>query len=451
MWLTEKFNDFKDKNFCIWRDYFYSYNWLLAEINSMQSLIDQKLKDKFVVGIVSDYMPKTVALFLSCAKNKKIVVPISSTNESEIKSKVETAGVEAVLTFDEDENIIIKQSGLNSSNPLLEEFISNHRSGLILFSSGSTGEPKAMVHDLDSLMEMYRNKKVKDLKILIFLMFDHIGGLNTLLNSLSMGTTIVIPEYKDPEHIAALIEKHGVKLLPTSPTFLNLLLISGSHKKYDLSSLRIITYGTEPMPESLLKRLKSTFPKVKFLQTFGTSETGITTTFSKSSESLYMKIEDPNTQWKVVGTELWLKGKVQILGYLNYNNPFTEDGWFPTGDLVEVTEDGYIKIIGRKSEIINVGGQKVLPLEVESVLLEMEEIKDTIVYGESNPLMGEIVVAKVVLKTKLSLNEMIKKIKKHCRHKLGPYKVPIKIYVVDSVNYGKGFKKKRLIQEKGSL
>ena len=188
--------------------------------------------------------------------------------------------------------------------------------------------------------------------------------------------------------------------------------------------------------------------KVKFLQTFGTSETGITTTFSKSSESSYMKIEDPNTQWKVVDGELWLKGKVQMLGYLNYNNPFMEDGWFPTGDLVEVTEDGYIKIIGRKTEVINVGGQKVLPLEVESVLLEMEEIEDTIVYGESNPLMGEIVVAKVVLKTKSSLNEMIKKIKKHCRDKLDPYKVPIKIYVVDSVNYDKRFKKKRLIQKK---
>jgi len=75
---------------------------------------------------------------------------------------------------------------------------------------------------------------------------------------------------------------------------------------------------------------------------------------------------------------LWLKSKTQIMGYLNAPmDSFTEDGWFKTGDLVEVTDDGYIKIIGRSKEVINVGGEKVLPAEVESIIpnLEIEKIK----------------------------------------------------------------------------
>lgn len=93
----------------------------------------------------------------------------------------------------------------------------------------------------------------------------------------------------------------------------------------------MITYGTETMPQSLLLKLKEVFPKVKFLQTFGTSETGISTTSSKSSNSLFMKLEDINGEYKIVENELWLRSKTQVLGYLNASmDSFTSDGWFKT-------------------------------------------------------------------------------------------------------------------------
>lgn len=106
----------------------------------------------------------------------------------------------------------------------------------------------------------------------------------------------------------------------------------------------MITYGTEPMPDSLLLKLKTFFPRVKFLQTFGTSETGISQTTSKSSDSTFLKIDDPNTEIKIVRGELWIRSKTQVMGYLNSSlERFTEDGWFKTGDLVEEASDGYIK------------------------------------------------------------------------------------------------------------
>jgi acyl-CoA synthetase (AMP-forming)/AMP-acid ligase II len=147
-----------------------------------------------------------------------------------------------------------------------------------------------------------------------------------------------------------------------------------------------------------------------------------------------------------VNGELWLRSESQIVGYLNYDNPFTEDGWFPTGDLVEVTEDEYVKIIGRSKEIINVGGEKVLPQEVENAILELPEVVDAVVYGESYPITGQIVVAKIVPRDKNVLDDrtLSLKVKRHCRDRMQSYKVPVKIYMVDTLDYGERFKKKRI-------
>lgn len=291
---------------------------------------------------------------------------------------------------------------------------------------------------------MYADRKPKNLRFIVFLLFDHIGGLNTMLNCLSMGATMIIPEKREPEHVAHLIEKYHVNVLPTSPTFLNLLLMSEAYKKFDLSSLLMITYGTEPMPESLLLRLREIFPKVKFLQTFGTSETGIAKTVSKSNNSTLLKFEDENQEFKVVDGELWIRSKTQILGYLNYGNEsFTQDGWFKTGDIV-VREGDFIRIIGRKKDVINVGGEKVFPQEVESVVLQLSFVTDVTAYSLPNSITGESVGIDVVLKPEVSdVAEAKRLIRNHCKKYLESYKVPTKINVLDAIKYSERFKKKR--------
>jgi acyl-coenzyme A synthetase/AMP-(fatty) acid ligase len=260
-----------------------------------------------------------------------------------------------------------------------------------------------------------------------------------------MGITMVFPSNRTPEHVCNLIEKYKVNILPASPTFLNLIIISEAYKIYDLSSLRMITYGTELMPESLLIKLKTLFDKVKFLQTFGTSETGISQASSKSSTSTFFKIDDPNTEYKIVDDELWLKSKTQIIGYLNSSmERFSEDGWFKTGDLVEQGENGFIKIIGRNTETINVGGEKVHPIEVESLLFTIPEVKDCIVFGESNPITGQMVVAKVLFSRQLKVAEAKKLITDFCINKLDRYKIPAKIILMTESEFSERFKKKRL-------
>ena len=439
--ILDKFKSFNSKNAIVFEDKIYTYEEFIKQIKDYKNILDKHNISSKVVVILGDYSFYNLALFFALYENKNIIVPITSNIKKVQDDFIKESFCQTIIKTDE-KNLLIQNLKITFSHNMIDNLREKNSSGLILFSSGSTGKPKAMVHNLDTLIDSFKDKKEKSMNMLVFLMFDHIGGLNTVFNALCMGACLIIPKIKDAKTICELIEKYKIMVLPSSPTFLNLILISEEYKNYDLSSLRMITYGTETMPESLLLKLKEVFPKVKFLQTFGTSETGISTTSSKSSNSLFMKLEDINGEYKIVENELWLRSKTQVLGYLNASmDSFTSDGWFKTGDLVEVDGE-YIKIIGRAKEVINVGGQKVLPSEIESIILEMEEISDCMVYGEKNAITGQTVVCDVVL------NQEVENIKKRvrifCKDRLDAYKIPTKVNVVGKTNFSDRFKKIRI-------
>ena len=438
--ILEKFKSFNSKNAIVFEDRIYTYEEFIKQIKDYKNILDKHNISSKVVVILGDYSFYNLALFFALYENKNIIVPITSNIKKVQDDFIKESFCQTIIKTDE-RNLLIQNLKTTFSHNMIDNLREKNSSGLILFSSGSTGKPKAMIHNLDTLIDSFKDKKEKSMNMLVFLMFDHIGGLNTVFNALCMGACLIIPKIKDAKTICELIEKYKIMVLPSSPTFLNLILISQEYKNYDLSSLRMITYGTETMPQSLLLKLKEVFPKVKFLQTFGTSETGISTTSSKSSNSLFMKLEDINGEYKIVENELWLRSKTQVLGYLNASmDSFTSDGWFKTGDLVEVDGE-YIKIIGRAKEVINVGGQKVLPSEVESIILEMEEISDCMVYGEKNAITGQTVVCDVVLNK--NIENIKKRVRVFCKDRLDTYKIPTKVNVVDKTNFSDRFKKIR--------
>ena len=443
-WLINNFNSFDNKIAIIQKGTSYTYRQLFNNIERIKKdVIKDKINPGEVISILSDYSFNSISLLLALYQNKNIIVPIATKIENEVNDRIEESFTSKSILLDSNE-FTVNNHAVDNPHQMIETLQNANSSGLILFSSGSTGKPKAMIHNFDNLINHYQDKKERSINMILFLMFDHIGGLNTLLNILSIGATTIIPENRNADDICRLIQEYKIKVLPSSPTFLNLILMNNSYDKYELSSLRMITYGTETMPESLLNRLKGVFPKVKFLQTFGTSETGIANTSSKSSNSTFMKINDPDLEYKIVDNELWLKSKTQIIGYLNSSmNGFTSDGWFKTGDLVETTNDGYIKIIGRSKEIINVGGEKVLPNEVESMILSIPEIEDAMVYGKENIITGQTVVCDVVLKEDIKSKEIKIIIRKYCKDKLASYKIPTKVNIVEKTNFGNRFKKIR--------
>lgn len=396
-----------------------------------------------VVAVEGGYSPDVIAMLFALMDNKNIVVPISTESKEDIKYD-EDGFINWYFTEGEDGYTYeFLQEGTDVG--LIADLRRDQSPGLVLFSSGSTGKSKAILHDLNRLIEKFlRTNKKTGRSTIGFLQFDHIGGLNTIFYVLTTGGCLVIPDKNAPEEVCRCIQEHRVNLLPTTPSFLNLLLLSGAYKKYDLSSLRFISYGTEAMPDSTLKRLKAEFPRMRFIQTYGLSEVGILNPQAAPDNPQWFKLDPAEVDHKIVDGQLWLRAKTNMVGYLNAPNS-TEDGWFNTEDAVEQKGD-YIRIIGRTSEIINVGGNKVYPQEIEDAVLEVDAVEDVLVSKESNPILGQIAVAYVVVKEEckgLDPAKIRSAVRSHCKSRLEPFKVPAKVEVVEGSLVSFRFKKKR--------
>lgn len=440
--MLEVFRKNQDKEAIIWKGQVYYYQWLLDRIEYWkQEIRANHISSGSVTVIEADFSPNAIALFLALVDHACIIVPLTGSVESKKSEFIEIAQGEVSFVIDENDQVQIRKLPCSASHEFYQHLRAAKHPGLILFSSGSTGKSKAAVHDLSGILEKFKVPR-HSVRSITFLLYDHIGGVNTMLYNLSNAGCIITVQDRTPDEVLGAVEKYRIELLPTSPTFINLILLSEAYKRYDLRSLKTVTYGTEPMPESTLKRFHELFPETRLLQTYGLSEVGILRSKSKSSDSLWVKVGGEGFETRIVDGVLEIKAVSAMLGYLNAPSPFTEDGWFHTGDAVEVDGE-YIKILGRKSEIINVGGEKVYPAEVESVIQEMENIADVTVHSEKNPITGNIVCAKVSLSQEESRKELTARLKTFCKERLEAYKIPVKVKIVDEKQHGERFKKIR--------
>ncbi|MDJ0927455.1 MAG: fatty acid--CoA ligase family protein [Gammaproteobacteria bacterium] len=439
--LVDVFEESADNDALVWNDLQFSYQWLLDELRVWQAKLHDEVPQGAVVAIEADFSPKSIALLLALIDHSCVVVPLTSSVEEQKPEFRKIAEIETTVAIDAEDRVSIHQTGINATHELYKKLRALGHPGLVLFSSGSTGKSKAAVHDFAPMLDKFKVRR-HTMRTITFLLFDHIGGVNTLLYNLSNGGCVITVTDRRPDTVARAIQDYQAQLLPTSPTFLNLLLLSGVQNKYDLSSLELVTYGTEVMPESTLNRFRDAFPDVRMLQTYGLSEVGILRSKSRESGSLWVKVGGEGFETRIVDGMLEIKARSAMLGYLNAPSPFTEDGWFITGDAVEVDGE-YIKILGRKSELINVGGEKVYPAEVESILQLMDGVEDVSVSGEAHPIAGQIVSAKVKLAHDESLGDFRKRMRAFCRDKLHRYKVPQKVVLVSETMHGERFKKMR--------
>lgn len=463
-WLCERMALWPDRVAMVRDSQKATYAELLELVSRWQSyFVAIGLRPGQTVVVRGDFTPTASALLLALIQHRATLIPLTRETAAQHEELFTAAGAEVVLSQHREpqtevpspapswarafagavsgEHWHAEHRSVSAPHPLIARLRAAETPGLIAFTSGSSGKPKAILHDFAKFMHTYREQR-RSLCTITFLSFDHLGGINTLLYALSSGSTMVALRARDPETVCRAIADHRVELLPTSPTFLKLLLISEAYKRHDLSSLKMLTYGTEVMPESTLQQLREVLPAVRLQQTYAFSEGPPLRLKSREEGSLWIKIGGEGIETKVVDGQLWVRTQSAMMGYLNTPSPFAADGWLNTGDMVEV-EGEYLRILGRKSEIINVGGEKVFPAEVEDVILQLANIKDVVVKGKSSPIVGNIVTATVNLNHPEDRITVEQRVRAFCQSRLPAFKVPAIVRVAEQALHNERFKKIR--------
>ncbi len=441
-WFFERIAQWRDDPAIVFRDAPSSYGQLLERTAFWEAeLLRLQVRRGSVAVLEGGFSPSAIGLLFALIRHGAVTVPLTPLSRVHRPEFEEIAEAQHTFVFDEDDQVTHTAHARVVSNALTQKLVASGHPGLVIFSSGSTGKPKAVLHDFAALLEKFRKQGVRK-NTLSFLLFDHIGGMDTLFNTLASGGTLVSILNRDPDVVCRAIAAHRVHTLPTSPTFLNLLLISDAWRSHDLSSLQLIAYGTEPMPETLLKRLQEVFPQAKLVQTYGMSELGVLRTRAKEAGSLWLKFSGEGFETKIVDGTLWVRTPTAMLGYLNAPDLFDAEGWLNTEDAVEVDGD-YVRILGRVTDLINVGGQKVYPAEVENVLMTMDNVRDVAVYGEKNPLTGQMLAARVNLISPEPFDAFKRRLRAFCRERLPNYKIPARIEITEAAQFGQRLKKMR--------
>ena len=402
-----------------------------SKIISQNTIDLTKVRSGDVVALIGDFDPQSILNLFQLIDKKVILVPLTLYTKSDHNYFFESALVDVVV-----DDTSVTRIDHDKKHHLIEYLRSHGHAGLVLFSTGTTGRPKAILHDLTLFMKRFETPR-PTLKTINFLLFDHIGGLNTLLHTLFNKGTVVAPKTRSVKDILNTCEHHKIEVLPTTPTFLRMMLMSGLIKDNFPKSLRIITYGTERMDQPTLDALCELLPDVDFRQTFGMSEIGIVRVKSESRNSLFIKIGGEGVETRVVDSVLEIRSPTRMLGYLNAASPFDSDGWYNTKDIVEV-HDGYYKVTGRTSEVINVGGLKFMASEIERIALQFEGVELAKAEGKMNPITGQHVELTVQIAPNKDINKA--KLKAFLSLNLANHMLPKRLKI-SSVDIGHRFKR----------
>lgn len=429
--LLDRFASKPEATAVVFRGESMSYGQLAAAVHQQIEWLEvQGIQPGTPVILRGDYSPLAVSMLLALIEWRCILIPLTPEAFDSLGDTLPEVAPAWMIDVSGEAPVLDKLQP-NQIPDLYKIVMERQAPGLVLFTSGSSGKPKAVVHDFSKLIEKFYIVRTA-MVTLNFLLFDHWGGLNTLLHCLSNLCLIVVPDCRTPEHVCELIETYGIELLPTTPSFLNMLLISRAYSGHDLSSLKLITYGAEPMPETTLRNLRKVFPSIELRQTYGMIELGVLRAKSRSPDSLWVKLGGEGYNVRVVDGILQIRADAAMLGYINADSPFTADGFLITGDLVE-TDGEWIRILGRESDIINVGGQKVYPAEIEAVLLGCPEVVDAVVFGEANLILGKVVCANVILREGSDEVLARRSIRQICNERLQAFMAPAKIKFVGEI------------------
>lgn len=383
------------------------------------------------------------ALLVSLLDNhvKRIVFIPQDIDESLLKKYYEETSANCEV-FLNDEELQIKNICNN-----IEKLKNIVETQWILPTSGTTNVPKLVSHTFSSLSKTAKKDIEKGSNFIWALTFDiyRFSGIQVFLQSLSSGSTLVIPEFNfSMKSTIDLFLENSCNIISATPSFYRKALMSQS---FSSLNLKRITLGGEISDETILKALKSIFHDTKIRHIYASTELGVG--FSVSDEkagfplsyilhginNVFLKIDENDL--------LWIKPKNKIQNYLSLESMYDENGFINTGDIVKI-EENRVYFKGRESGAINVGGNKVQPEEIESILLSSKLVKEAHVYAKNSPILGSLVCADIVVFNAILDEKSVKKdIINYCNEHLVRFKVPALLKIVDSIELTQNGKLKR--------
>ena len=394
----------------------YSYEDLLKYINNSE-------------GYFQAYQTNSLFQFFSnlifgLVNDKPLVLIDSDLKTNELK--------------DIDEELINKIEKFSSIkiidvNQLIDSLL-NSKSEISIFTSGTTGQPKKIIHTIQNLTRSIRKSdKYNDFVWAFAYNPTHMAGLQVFFQALANKNKLVNVFNYQRNDVYEYIEKYKITHMSATPTFYRLLLPVEKSFNY----VQRVTYGGEKSDKNLYDSIKRIFPNAKMNNIYASTEAA--SLFAAKGEYFQIPFEIKD-KFKVVENELLihysLLGKSESLIII--------DGFYHSGDLIEwIDEDkGLFKFKSRKNELINVGGYKVNPGEIENVLLSIKGIQNALVYGKANSVLGNILCADIKLENRDSISEI--EIKKYLSDKLQDFKIPRRIKFIEEFDLTRTGKIKRL-------
>ncbi|MDQ0337367.1 long-chain acyl-CoA synthetase [Caldalkalibacillus uzonensis] len=318
----------------------------------------------------------------------------------------------------------------------------------LMYTSGTTGLPKGalgthlgVIHSVLSYENVLKTNALT--KTLIAVPLFHVTGLiGQLIHMVRVGGTSVLMRRYKTDPFLELISKEKISFLFNVPSIYIMMMSSEQFRLHEYSSVTCIAYGGASMPTEAIFKLRKYFPHAHLHNCYGATETSSPTTImpQKYDDSKLASVGKPvpGAELKIVNEdgeeqplgeegELLIKGPMVIGGYWKNkqaNKAAFVEGYWRSGDMAKIDEDGFVYILDRKKDMINRGGEKVYSIEVENVLHQHPDILEAAVIGIPHPIYGEVVKAFVVTNNKLLSEDNIKEF---VSEKLADYKVPAKI------------------------
>ena len=394
----------------------YSYDDLLGSLNDGTTY--------YPYYKTSDIYSFFVNLVKALASSKPLVLLDSDINTNEIDgldvNKVNMAeSIPPLSCADMDEVLAMVQ---------------NSKSKITIFTSGTTGQPKEVVHSISTLTRSVRvGEKYRNQTWAYAYNPTHMAGLQVFFQAFENLNTIVNVFNQPREYVYHQIQENAITHISATPTFYRLLL--PYERAYE--NVVRVTLGGEKSDQHLYDSIKKIFPNARINNVYASTEAG--TLFAAKGDCFQIP-ELARDKYKVVDGELLIHKS--LLGSSS-SFKFTED-FYHSGDLIEWVDEtaGLFRFKSRKNELINVGGYKVNPNEVETAIMDIEGVKQAMVYGRANSILGNVLCAEVVLEPGSEMQEL--DIKKHLNALLQDFKIPRKIKFVDEISLTRTGKKKRL-------